>query len=122
MTSDENIRRRTGRGWEEWFDLLDDWGADKRTHRETARWVAEQLGIGPLVWEAQAVTHSYERVRGLREVGEHADGFAITAQKTIAAPAERVFHEKVPWQLAAIHAGDWLLKLLTVAAIVAAWP
>src|SRR5690349_4349115 len=84
VTSDDTIRRRTGRGWEEWFDLLDDWGAAQRTHRETARWVAEQLGIGPLVWEAQAVTHSYERVRGLREVGEHADGFAVTAQKTIA--------------------------------------
>jgi uncharacterized protein YndB with AHSA1/START domain len=91
VTSDENIRRRTGRGWEEWFDLLDDWGAAQRTHRETARWVAEQLGIGPLVWEAQAVTHSYERVRGLRDVGEHADGFAVTAQKTIAVPVERVF-------------------------------
>ena len=24
VTSDETIRRRTGRGWEEWFDLLDD--------------------------------------------------------------------------------------------------
>jgi hypothetical protein len=91
VTSDETIRRRTGRGWEEWFDLLDDWGAAQRTHREVARWVAEQLGIGPLVWEAQAVTHSYERARGLREVGEHADGFAITAQKTIAVPPERVF-------------------------------
>jgi uncharacterized protein YndB with AHSA1/START domain len=91
VTSDETIRRRTGRGWEEWFDLLDDWGAAQRTHRETARWVAEQLGIGPLVWEAQAVTHSYERARGLREVGEHADGFAVTAQKTIAVPVERVF-------------------------------
>ena len=29
-----------------------------------------------------------------------------------------VVHEKVPWQLAAIHAGDWLLKLLFVAAVV----
>ena len=29
-----------------------------------------------------------------------------------------VVHEKVPWQLAAIHAGDWLLKLLAVSAIV----
>jgi hypothetical protein len=35
--------------------------------------------------------------------------------------AGSVFHEKVPWQLAAIHAGDWLLKLLAVAAIVGAW-
>src|SRR5262245_22332231 len=51
VTNDETIRRRTGRGWEEWFDLLDDWGAAQRTHRETARWVAGQLGIGPLVWE-----------------------------------------------------------------------
>jgi hypothetical protein len=32
-----------------------------------------------------------------------------------------VFHEKVPVRLAAIHAGDWLLKLLVVAAIVGAW-
>jgi hypothetical protein len=25
-----------------------------------------------------------------------------------------VVHEKVPWRLAAIHAGDWLVKLLLV--------
>ena len=29
-----------------------------------------------------------------------------------------VVHEKVPWQQAAIHAGDWLVKLLLVAGIV----
>ncbi|MFW3170833.1 DUF1761 domain-containing protein [Geodermatophilus sp. CPCC 206100] len=28
-----------------------------------------------------------------------------------------VVHEKVPWQQAAIHAGDWLVKLLLIAAI-----
>jgi hypothetical protein len=47
-TSDESIRRRTGRGWEEWFDVLDEWGAADRTHREIARWVAEQQGVVPL--------------------------------------------------------------------------
>ena len=31
--SDQAIRRRTGRGWEEWFDLLDEWGAPERSHR-----------------------------------------------------------------------------------------
>ena len=40
----ETIRRRTGRGWEEWFELLDEWGAPDRTHREIARWLAEQQG------------------------------------------------------------------------------
>ena len=90
-TSDNAIRERTGRGWEEWFDLLDDWGAAGRSHREIARWVAGQQGIDPLAWNAQAVTLSYERARGGRAVGERADGFAITASKTVAVPVERLF-------------------------------
>jgi hypothetical protein len=90
-TSDENIRRRTGRGWEEWFDLLDEWGADERSHREIARWVAEQQGVVPLAWNAQAVAHSYELARGLRVVGEHADGFRVTATKTVDVPVERLY-------------------------------
>ena len=91
MTSDEAIRERTGRGWEEWFDLLDAWGAPERTHREIARWVAEQQGIHPLAWNAQAVAASYERTRGLRAAGEHEDGFTITATKTVAVPVERLY-------------------------------
>ncbi|MGY1680838.1 DUF1761 domain-containing protein [Geodermatophilus sp. SYSU D01176] len=31
-----------------------------------------------------------------------------------------VVHEKVPWRLAAIHAGDWLAKLLLVSLVVSA--
>jgi hypothetical protein len=33
-----------------------------------------------------------------------------------------VIHEKVPWKLAAIHAGDWLLKLIVIAVVVGVWP
>jgi hypothetical protein len=90
-TSDERIRERTGRGWEEWFDLLDAWGAAERSHREIARWVAAQQGTDPLAWNAQAVVSSYERARGLRAVGEHEDGFAITASKTVAVPVQRLY-------------------------------
>ena len=46
-TSDAEIRRRTGRGWEEWFDLLDEWGADRMTHREVARRVAARWASRP---------------------------------------------------------------------------
>jgi hypothetical protein len=35
--------------------------------------------------------------------------------------AGSVFHENVPWRLAALHAGDWLVKLLVIAAIVGVW-
>jgi hypothetical protein len=87
--SDEVIRRRTGRGWEEWFDLLDDSGAIAKPHREIARWLQSEQGIDG--WSAQSVTVSYERARGRRAVGEHADGFAITASKTVAVPVERLY-------------------------------
>lgn len=90
-TSDEAIRGRTGRGWEEWFDLLDEWGAAERPHREIARWIAEQQDIHPLAWNAQAVAVSYERSRGLRAVGEHADGFTVTVSRTVAVPVEQLY-------------------------------
>ena len=90
-TSDETIRQRTGRGWEEWFDLLDEWGAADRSHREIAIWLAEQQGVVPLAWNAQAVTHSYELARGLRVVGEHADGFRASITRTVAVPVDRLY-------------------------------
>ena len=87
--SEEGIRRRTGRGWEEWFDLLDGWDAVSRPHKEIARWLMDEQNVAG--WSAQAITVSYERARGLRAVGEHADGFAVTASKTVAVPVERLF-------------------------------
>jgi hypothetical protein len=87
--SEEAIRRRTGRGCEEWFDLLDQWGAAERTHKEIARWLREQQGVDG--WGAQSVTVSYERARGLRAVGERPEGFSITASKTVAVPVDRLY-------------------------------
>jgi hypothetical protein len=87
--SDEVIRRRTGRGWEQWFDLLDEWGALERPHPEIATWLRGEQRIDG--WSAQSVTVSYERARGGRAVGEHADGFAVTASKTVDVPVERLF-------------------------------
>ena len=90
-TSDEAIRERTGRGWEEWFDVLDSWGALGMKHRDIARRVAAELEIDPLAWNAQAITASYERTRGLRVAGQKEDGFSITASKTIGVPIERLY-------------------------------
>jgi uncharacterized protein YndB with AHSA1/START domain len=87
--SDEAIRRRTGRGWEQWFGLLDEWGAHERPHKEIARWLRDEQGVDG--WGAQSVTVSYERARGLRAVGERPEGFSVTSQKTVAAPVERLY-------------------------------
>lgn len=35
--------------------------------------------------------------------------------------AGSVLHERVPVRLAALHAGDWLVKIVVVAAIVGVW-
>jgi hypothetical protein len=90
VAPDARIRERTGRGWEEWFELLDGWRAFELPHREIARRVAAELDVVPLAWAAQAVTSSYERAKGLRAVGEMADGFAASSSRTLAVPLERV--------------------------------
>jgi uncharacterized protein YndB with AHSA1/START domain len=113
-TSDDRIRERTGRGWEEWFEMLDAWGAADRSHREIARWVAEQLGVEPLAWNAQAVAGSYELARGLREVGEKDDGFAITASRTVAVPVERLYDALVDPSLRKVWLPDGRLSERTV--------
>jgi hypothetical protein len=110
--SDEVIRRRTGRGWEEWFDLLDEWGGAERPHGEIARWVAEEHETDG--WSAQAVTVSYERARGLRAVGEHLDGFAISASKTVAVPVERLYEAFVDESLRRRWLPDGELRERTV--------
>ena len=87
--SDDAIRRRTGRGWDEWFELLDGWGATDRPHREIARWVREEHGADG--WSSQSIAVAYERARGMRAVGENTQGFNATASRTIAVPVERLF-------------------------------
>jgi hypothetical protein len=87
--SDDAIRRGTGRGWEEWFDLLDEWGAEERPHQEIARWLHDEHAVDG--WWAQSVTVSYERARGMRAVHERPAGFSVTAQKTVAVPVERLY-------------------------------
>src|SRR5688572_26695314 len=52
--SDKVIRDRTGRGWEDWFELLDEWGAAERPHREIARWLADEQEVDG--WSSQAIT------------------------------------------------------------------
>ena len=87
--ADEKVAEATGRGWQGWFRVLDEWGALRRTHTEIARWLREEHGVDG--WYSQSITVGYERARGLRAPGEHADGFAITASRTIAVPVERLF-------------------------------
>lgn len=87
--SDDAIRAKTGFTWERWVRTLDRAGALTMTHGQIVAYVREQHGVPS--WWTQAVTVGYERIRGLREIGQSRDGsYEATKSKTIAASVGRV--------------------------------
>lgn len=62
---------------------------------------------------------------GLLAIDGWVDALLLSGAVWIGFPAMiltgSVFHEKVPAKLAAIHAGDWLIKLLAITLIVGLW-
>ncbi|WP_410812540.1 hypothetical protein [Micromonospora sp. 067-2] len=88
--ADELIRARTGRGWAEWFALLDAVDATRRTHTEIARHLVVEHDVAG--WWAQSITVGYEQARGLRAPGQaRGAGFSATASRTVAVPVLRLF-------------------------------
>jgi len=86
-TSDEAMRKATGRSHAEWFTLLDAWGATDHTHTEIAEWLSSAHGAPS--WWRQAITVDYERARGMRGRHQMADGFSVSVTRTVAAPPDR---------------------------------
>jgi hypothetical protein len=70
--SDEAVEAKTGRTWAKWVAVLDAAGAHEMPHRDIARHLTTQHGVGS--WWCQMVTVGYERIRGLRDVGQRRDG------------------------------------------------
>jgi uncharacterized protein YndB with AHSA1/START domain len=87
--SDEAVVAATGKAWDAWFASLDAWGAGTRTHTQTATHLREDLGVPG--WWAQSITVSYQRARGLRLKHQHADGFTVSASRTVGVPIADAF-------------------------------
>jgi len=88
--SDETVREKTGRTWREWVRVLDAIDAASKPHREIAAHVHEAHGIPG--WWAQTVTVGYERIRGLRDVGQRrGGGYELTKSKTLPVPLARLY-------------------------------
>jgi hypothetical protein len=83
--SEAAIRKGTGKGWDEWFRILDEWDATSRNHTEIARHVNTELGVDG--WWSQSVTVGYERARGMRAPNQRPEGFEVSVSKTVALPA-----------------------------------
>jgi hypothetical protein len=85
---DGAVKRATGRAWADWFEALDEAGGAALDHRGI---VGLAVGLGAGDWWAQQVTVVYEQARGKRALHQKPGGFAVSASRTIAVPADRAF-------------------------------
>ena len=88
--TDAKVRQNTGKGWREWFRILDAWGAKERNRTDIARYLMEQLSVPG--WWAQAITVGYERSRGLRAKYQTLGGFyQVSVSKTFPIGVGKLF-------------------------------
>src|SRR5215216_7584369 len=88
--SDAILEEKTGCTWERWVKALDGAKAYTWPHREIAKYVQEKYKTPS--WWAQTVTVGYERIKGLRAVGQRRDGsFEANKSRTYAVPLVRLY-------------------------------
>ena len=89
LMSDEAIKKNTGRDWREWVRVLDAEKCAEKPHREIAQYV---YSLGTPGWWSQSVTVGYERIRGLRAIGQRRGGsYEASKSRTFAAPVAKVY-------------------------------
>lgn len=87
--SDAAVRDNTGRGWDEWCDLVESFAG----HREGHSAVVEHLMATQDLtgWWAQCITVGWERITGRRLPFQQSDGlFASSRTRTVAVDADEL--------------------------------
>jgi hypothetical protein len=82
--SDEAVKAKTGKKWDQWFAILDKAGAKEMSHQDIVKFLNSKHDVGP--WWQQMVTVSYEQARGLRDVHEKSGGYQISVSRTVNVP------------------------------------
>ena len=90
---DAAVRAKTGKGWAEWFTILDGAGTDRMSHKEIVAYLAEHYPVPP--WWQQMVTVAYEQERGLRQKHQTPTGYPVGVSKTIGVPVPTLYRA---WQ------------------------
>lgn len=84
---DASVRDTTGRGWDEWCDLIEADPVAADGHAAVARYLAAEHGLDG--WWSQAVTIGWERITGRRVPGQQTDGtFAANKSRTMDGDAD----------------------------------
>jgi hypothetical protein len=89
--SDAALKKATGCDWAKWVWALDRVEAYTWPHRKIADHVHEKYKVKD--WWTQTVTVGYERIKGLREIGQRrGGGFEASKSKTFGVAVTDLFH------------------------------
>lgn len=110
--SDEAVRAKTGKSWAEWVAALDAAGAARMPHRDIAAHLHAEWRLPG--WWAQTVTVGYERIRGLRDVGQRRGGsYEANKSKTFPVPVETLYRAFAEKRRRRLWLGDVALEIRT---------
>lgn len=85
--SDDAVRSATGRGWNEWCDIIEAWPGHEDGHTAIASHLVEVHGVD--AWWSQQVTGGFERITGMRLPYQRPDGtFTASKSRTVRVDAE----------------------------------
>lgn len=88
--SDAAIKANTGCEWETWVKALDYKKAWTWPHRDIAKYVKDTFKTRD--WWTQTVATGYERIKGLREIGQRRGGsFEASRSRTLPVPVGRLY-------------------------------
>ncbi|HXV86377.1 MAG TPA: hypothetical protein VD793_06745 [Gemmatimonadales bacterium] len=88
--TNETIKAKTGCTWDKWVWALDGVKADTWPHGAIAQYVHEKYRVPG--WWSQAVTVGYERIKGLRDIGQRRGGsYEASKSKTFGVPITRLY-------------------------------
>lgn len=88
--SDKVLKEKTGKGWEEWINILDKDKAIEMNHKEMATHLCNKYKVDS--WYAQTISNGYEKEKGLRVKHEKATGdFEISKTKVFNIEHSKLF-------------------------------
>ena len=83
------VSNATGKGWKEWFVLLDSAGAVHLPHQEIEKYLQENQGLSH--WWSRMVTNGYEQACGRRDVDAPDKTLSVRVARSYFCSAEALF-------------------------------
>ncbi len=88
--SEEAVKAKTGKGWAQWFAVLDRFDVSARGHKSAAEYLHQRCGVSG--WWAQMITVEYERQKGLRVLNQSCRGdFQVSVSRALGVPVSTVW-------------------------------